>query len=243
MKSGREVELALALTNLPLLLLALCGAVRTARIRTGKGTALKGLWVKEFALIFAASLLGVVVHGLDLPALLHRCVWTVLFALLYALADGVSALALLIAGAYGPASRAASLIPASALLGVSLFLHWSGRYGQDLIPFSAYAFAVVASSVLLLVRRVPWGPAGGKTAALAVLTAGAVVSTALFDRHPFLLFGFQVDGSVVSHLLDALALLLLLDLAAYTVRKEDGAEEACPARRWHDGCYREYPSL
>ena len=224
MRLSKGLELSLAVTNLPLLLAALTAAVRTAGTKTEKGD-LKILWVREFAAISASALLGAFAHGFDLPVLAHRIVWSVLFALLFALADGVLALALYFTGGYGVTARAVSVISASVLYGASLFLHWKGMYSVNMIPFCVYAFVIVAVSAARLARRWTRGAGGGKTALLTVLTAAAVLAVGLFDGKTFEVLGWEADGSVVSHFLLAPALLLLMSVAMDTLKKADGRKE------------------
>ncbi len=219
------LERTLAVTNLPLLLAALWCAFSIGRTRAEGNRHLKLLWVREFALASAAALLGTAVHGFDLHGLVSDMLWGILFAVLFAIADGMHAAVLLLTEGYSLRNRLVSVVPAALLLGVTMYLHWSGMYSVNMIPFCAYALFAAAVCVFRVFRVGIPKTVGRKAALLAVPAAAAVLSVAFFDGKSFSLGDWPVDGSVMSHVFAIPALLILLGLAKDTLKENDSLED------------------
>jgi hypothetical protein len=197
-------ELTTGATDALLALLALAGA-RWLRGRRGVDPARAAAWSLVFALLAAASALGAVAHGLDLPRDVRALVWHPLYLLL-----GLVVAAFLVAAVHDLRGEAAARRARWPLLGAGAAFYVAAQLlGGRFIVFVAYEAVAMLTALAIYValaarHRLPGAAIIAGGILLNLLAAGVQAST--LSAHVLV----PLDHNGLFHVVQAIALAVLL---------------------------------
>jgi hypothetical protein len=200
-----ETELTTAATDL---LLALLCFLLSQRLGGLPAVAVwkRGVWTGMLALLSFASLLGAVVHGIELRTTVRKGLWKPLY-----LSLGLSIALLLVGATYdGWGESAARLVLPWALLSGVLFFAMTELLGGSFLLFIAYEGIVAFVALAVYVRLASSGGLPG-AAAIVLGIALSIVATAVQASRASLRILVKFDHNGLFHLLQMVGIAVLVE--------------------------------